>query len=377
MDNNVYMEYRKCVDKKIRKNALDIEGDFSDFDRIFYQYDEINNFHSLLLISTKKQLFKQLNLENKQILELNINAEKEYHQVEYYDKKLFCVNRELLTIDLFFSSKKQQLFHKQTICFANKELKLKENFSLVIWNHHELGVMYRCLLGPLEDGRFMNFDVLERYFEPKTNANIMIEKVFFVKLEIDDQKSNLGSITCAMDETEKSIICFNEKTGNFFEYNDFSGKKSRFIDVMNCEKAVRNKLKRMYFYYPYDFLLPQEKNRLRAAARHIHHETESENFVRNMYTEILLCMEECSLMKMSLVEAAVMAGHNSVWKITGIDMKCVNIPIDIAINEYTGEIYCLCRQGIFILENSGRKSKILEKNTNVRRLQHIDESADS
>jgi len=379
MDSQGYREYRECADRKLKRNAIMIKGDFSDFDRIFYQRDDRNKMNSLLLISTKKQMFKRLDLENHQISELGIKVGQEYQQVEYYDEKLFCMNREPLTMDIFFSSKKQQLFHKRSICFANKELKLKEEFSLTIWKHQEAGTIYRCLLGPLEDGRYMNFDLKERYFDSKENAEIMIERVFFVRLELNDQSSGSGAVVCAMNEAKKSIICFNKDTKKFFEYNDFSGGKSKPIYVDYDEKVVRNAdaLRKMYLYYSYDFFPKKEQNRLQTLVRDIREKTDCEIFVRNMYTEVLLCMDCCPLIKLSLLETAAMAGQEMAWSIMNVDMNGSYPPIDIAINGYTGEIYCLCRQGIRILENSGRTLKNVDAYERERRRRLVDRDYDS
>lgn len=355
MDSKVYGDYEECIDEEIKKNPINIKGEFSDFDRIFYQRDDKNNSNFLLLISTKKQLFKRLDLESQQISELNINRENEYQQVEYYDEKLFGVNRESLTMEIFFSFQKEMLLHKRIISFANKDIKLKEDFNLTIWKHQEAGMLYRCLMGPLEDGRYMNFDLRERYFDAKESVNATIERVSFVRLELNSKASNHGNIICAMDETRKSIICFNKDTNKFFEYNGFSGKESTPIYLNYDEKIARNNLKRIYCYHAFHFFVQKEQNQLRVLEREKNRRGGNKICVENLYTELLLCLENDSVIKIGISDNLVMAGLAPEWNITNINMQSGHFPVDIAINEYTGEIYCLCSQRIYVLKNSGRK----------------------
>lgn len=356
-DSKEYQEYKECVDEKIKKNPINIKGEFSDFDRIFYQQDVKNNSNFLLLISTKKQLFKRLDLESQQISELNIDRENEYQQVEYYDEKLFGVNRESLTMEIFFSSKKQMLFHKRIIGFANKDLKLKEDFDFTIWKHQEAGMLYRCLMGPLEDGRYMNFDLRERYFDAKESVNATIERVSFIRLELNCKAGNHGNIICTMDETKKSIICFNKDTNKFFEYNGFSGKESTPIYLNYNEKISGNSLKRIYCYHAFHFFSKKDQHQLQTYAREKKQNERTEICMENLYTEWLLCVENNSLIKIGILENKVLAGWAPDWSITNINMQNGHFPVDIAINEYTGEIYCLCSQRIYILKDSGRKIK--------------------
>lgn len=383
MESNLqYMKFKEYMDEK----PVDIEGEFSDFDRVFYQQDNRSNLKSLLLFSAEKQVFMSLNLENKQLSALNIDAGKAYQQVEVYDKKIFCINRESLTMDVFFLSKKQQLYHKRSIRFANRELRLKEDFCLIVWKHHEAGVLYRCLLGPLEDGRYMNFDLPERYFDYKAETDQVIARVVFISLALEDEANNPRDVACALDEVKKSFICFDREAQNFFEYNgfsgddskplrvlygnnDFLGNDSKFLEVIFKKRITQKKLRRMYFYYPYDFFTQKEKNQLQASARKIGQGSDLAAFVRNRYREVLLCMEGSPLLKMSLLEEMPLANMDTVWKINVVDVNDTCVPIDIAVNEDTGEIYCLCEQGIRILENSGRASGIFRENINVKKME--------
>lgn len=379
MDSEEYQKYRKCVDEEIKKNPINIKGEFSDFDRIFYQRDVKNNSNFLLLISTKKQLFKRLDLKSQQISELNIDRENEYQQVEYYDEKLFGINRESLTMEIFFSSKKEMLFHKRIISFANKDLKLKEDFNFTIWKHQEAGMLYRCLMGPLEDGRYMNFDLRERYFDAKENVNTTIERVSFVRLELNSQSGNHGNIICAMDEAKKSIICFNKDTNKFFEYNGFSGKESAPVHLQYGEKITKDSLKKIYCYHAFHFLSKPKQHQLRAIAKDIKGKNGDEICVENLYTELLLCMKNDSLIKMRILEYSVLAGQDAVWSITNVNMRSGHFPVDIAINECTGEIYCLCSQRIYALENSGRKirEEMINNYTNESKRNNMDILSDS
>lgn len=371
----IYKDYKEW--QKLVKDRQ-MEGEFSDYNRIFYQKDNRYNEGSLLLVSTKRQVFKRFNLENKQLIELDIDVRQECHQVEYYDKQLFCINRDTLSIDTYSETNKRKFVHRKTF-FVNQELNLQEDFRFLIWSHLEKKVLYRCLLGPLEDGRYMGFDLWKKYFDYRTDTEIPIENVFMVKIGIDSLNDKGDVFVGTMDESKQSIICYNERIKNFFEFNDFSGKESLFMDVMNRERVARFKLRSMQIYYAYDFLSDKSKKQLQAAIRKRKNVENLENFVRDMYTEVLLCTEEGLLMKMSLVEEAVLVDMGLVWKITAIESTGVDIPIDIAVNEQTGEIYCLCKQGIRILVNSGRDAleKKLEKNDSMRKRMHIDENADS
>lgn len=377
-------QYRK-FQEFAGETPFDIEGDFSDFDRVFYQRDNKNGRNSLLLFSVKRQEFLSLDLEDKRLSRLKLETEKEYQQVEAYDKKLFCVNRESLIMDVFFLAKRQQFYHKRSIRFTNKELRLREEFCLIVWKHHEAGVLYRCLLGPLEDGRYMNFDLPERYFDYKAETEQIVSRVVFVSLALEDETSNPREVVCALDEGKKSVICFDRETQNFFEYNGFSGDDSKplrvlygnedlggndaiFLEVIFKKRMSHKKLRRMYFYYPYDYFTQKEKNQLQASARKSGQKTELAAFVRNRYREVLLCMEGSDLLKMSLLEEMPLANLDCVWKINVVDGNDTCVPVDIAVNEDTGEIYCLCEQGIRIRKNSGRKSGIYRENINVKKM---------
>ena len=358
LDSKEFMEFKTQHNKQ---KAMNIKGAFSDFDRIFYQKDDINNQEILLLFSEKKQLFVNFNLENNQMSALNIKSENAYQQVEFYDNKLFCVNRELLTMDVFYASKKQQLFYKKTFCFANMNLRLKEDFCLIIWKHSEAGAQYRCLLGPIEDGRYMYFDLLERYFDFKSNIKQTIGRMIFIKLAVDLDKAPPCNIICAMDKVKKSIICFDEKEHNFFEYNDFCGLKSMQLQMHSIIDIAHKKLRKMYFYYPYDFFSTKVKNQLQAKAKNNGQRMDIEAFVRNSYKEILLCMEESPLLKIRLDDTVTPKDVNYVWRVSAVDLNKKYVPTDIAINEYTGEIYCLCKNEINIMENSNRQPEGLHQ----------------
>ena len=377
MSNMEHRGNKVSENNKIIESGTDIEGEFSDFDRVFYQQDNISNQELLLLFSEKKQLFVNLNLKSHQISELDIKADKKYQQVEFYDDKLFCINRESLTMDIFFSSKKQMLYHKKIISFTNKELKLREHFRLVIWKQQESGILYRCLLGPLEDGRYMYFDLFERYFDNNSNISLQIGKVIFIRLAVDFDNNVPDNVICAVDTAMRSIICFDEREHNFFEYNNFSGTDSRYLEVITNGKIQKKKLRHMYFYYPYDFFTRKEKNQLQAAARNMGIESNLENFIRNRYKEVLLCMEGDSLLKIDLMDTAVSASIDTVWQVDYVNINRTYIPVDVAINENTGEIYCLCEQEIIVLENSNRMPNISNGQDITKKMSYYDPSANS
>ena len=363
--NKVLREKDNYEDKINREALMDIEGNFSDYDRIFFLRNDLCD-QSLLLFSEKRQAFVKLGLENRKISTLSINAGCEYQQVELYDGKLFCINMESLTMEVFFSSKKQLFFHKKIFYFGNKNLRLKEKFRFVIWEHHHSGILYQCLLGPLEDGRYMNFYLFERYFDYTTDTNLVIEKMMLISLKLDTDQEKQRDIICAMDEAQKSMICFDKEEHGFFEYNNFCDSKSKSLQLVNDLKVEKIKIKRMYFYYPYDFLSQKEKNKLMAKMRNIGNRTDLEDFIRNGYKEVLLCMEGSILLKMYLVDEAVQASvDDGVWKIDQVVVNRTFFPIDIAINKDTGEIYCLCEQEIIILQNSSRRPEILLQNKSL------------
>lgn len=366
------MERREDENHKDHKRVMVIRNDFQDFNRIFYQRDEKKNLDLLTLVSIKKQLFMHLNLENHQMTTLNLNAGKKYQQIEVYDNKFFCIDKESFTMDIFFLTKKQNSYHKRVIRFANKGLKLKDNFRLIIWKQREAGVAYRCLLGPLEDGKYMNFDLLERYFDYKTDINQIIGNMVFIRLANGVGREDSDNIICTVDEAKKSIICFSEEKQKFFEYNGFAGENSRFLEVMNDKKIRENRIKRMYFFNPYEFFSQKKKNQLKTLTRNMG-KTDVEVFVKNLYREVLVCMENGILLKMALLGDAALS-NSYIWEITDFERMDTTLT-DIAINEYTGEIYCLCEQEIQIFksletelvvmyEQKMIRKKILEDNYN-------------
>lgn len=340
--------------------------EFSKFDRIFYQKDDGGSQDFLLAFSTKEQEFQRLDLGSKLMQPLDTNTGKRYHQVELYDSKLFCVNGETPSIDVFLSAGKQKFYHKRIIHFANKGLRLEEKFSLALWKHHEAGILYRCLLGPLADGRYMNFDLPEAYFDLRGDTQQTVAKVIFMNLSIDDESTGPQDIVYAFDEVGKSIVCFDRISGKFFECNVFSGRPSRILQVISREKVLPSDLKRMYFYYPYNYFSQKEKNQLKATIRKTKQGMDLDGLLQNRYREILLCMEDGFLLKMHLLDEMPLTDTGDLWKISEIDKEKAFTPVDIAINGCTGEIYCLCREGITCLMDLAGKPHILRKRENRR-----------
>ena len=74
----------------------------SDFDRIFFWPNGNGNEGAVLLFSKKKQEFICADPLNGNFQLIPINTERAYQQVELYDNKLFCVNRQSLVLDVFF-----------------------------------------------------------------------------------------------------------------------------------------------------------------------------------------------------------------------------------------------------------------------------------
>lgn len=334
-----------------KEEVMHIPGDFSQFSRVFCQSKNNKNF--LILFSEKEQMFQILDLQTNEISEWNMDGKEEYQQVEFYDGKLFCVNRKTLTLDIYFVFENQHFLQRRTIGFANKTLKLKESFCLLVWKHLVEGTTYRCLLGPLEDGRYMNFDLPERWFVMKPKNGQIVTHISLVNL-MSDTDNDYADIIC-MDEVEKSIICCSKKTETFFEYNGFSEKESARLFIIYIKKILYNKVQRMYCYYPYDFFLQKEKNRLKTKLRDSERDIgDKEAFIKSRYKEILLCIDGEGLYKIASYEEELLLKPDISWRCQQV-CKCTSSLKDIAVNGRTGEIYCLCSQGIMVLENTGRK----------------------
>lgn len=343
-----------------------IKQNLSCYDRIFYWPNGNSGEGALLLFSKQMQRFECMNLDG-QIKPFHIEAGNEYQQVELYDNKLFCVNRKSLILEIFFPSKKKDFFHKRKIYLLNKDVALKENFCLTIWQHHEFGILYRCLLGPLEDGRYMNFDLPERYFCIESNEEQSIGKIFFISMEPENGKNIQQDIVYAFNEENKSIICFDKNTTTFFEYNDFAGKETVSLEVV-FDTILRNKcVKRMYFYYPYDYFSQKQKNQLKASVKGMVLENDLNIFVRNRYKEVLLCVEGFGLIKMSLMETIPLEIVDRIWKLNVISESKSYAPVDITLNKNTGEIYCLCEQHIEIIPNSGTEPILMNEHLYKRK----------
>lgn len=50
-----------------------------------------------------------------------------------------------------------------------------------------------------------------------------------------------------------------------------------------------------------------------------------------------------------------------IWKLKKIGELRTYIPVDVAININTGEIYCLCEQSIQVIPNSGSELTIMNE----------------
>lgn len=204
----------------------------------------------------------------------------------------------------------------------------------------------------------MNFDLLERYFTSRTDEKTVIGNVVFISLDFRDGNMNLDDVICAVDGVRKSIICYNERTHKFFEYNDFAGEESRFLNTMeNIEKGMH--VNRIYPFCPYDFFPQSRKNQLQASAKNIGRKEDLDAFVRNLHREVLVCMKEGRLLKLALMQEAVMVDDN-LWKATLIELGSSSLT-DIAINDRTGEIYCLCKEEIQILERQEKNPSVMLK----------------
>ncbi|KAI4446432.1 hypothetical protein C823_000950 [Eubacterium plexicaudatum ASF492] len=94
-----------------------IKGDFSDFDRIYYNWDNKNNIDSLLIFSEKKQLFQSIDPQTAQISAFELSDKMAYREVELYDGKLFCISIDPVCITIFLILKvKSSSIRKNIFC---------------------------------------------------------------------------------------------------------------------------------------------------------------------------------------------------------------------------------------------------------------------
>lgn len=364
MGNMEPIEYLKKVhaigkseDSKIEV-IFQMEQNLAEFDRIFFRKGTNLTEDSLLLFSVKNQLFTEINIETCIMTPFLLTSKRRYDAVEFYDEKLFCINRETLSIDVFFDSKKQRLFNKRTLSFAKKGWELKENFQFMIWKHATAGIIYRCLLGPLRDGRYMNFDIREKYFESRAETEQIIDKVFLLNLTMEDENDTPPDIIGVMSENNKSILCYHEDEQYFFEYNEFQEEPSKKLQVMYKDRILPGSLKQMHVYYPYDYFSQKEKNMLKSDARNRQLQTDLGTYVRNKYKEFLLCIDGKRLHKMYLLKEDGLQKNGVLWTMKGMDTGDNLSPTDLSVDEDTGNIFILFPDKIKGLKNSGREAAV-------------------
>lgn len=180
-------------------------------------------------------------------------------------------------------------------------------------------------------------------------------------MEPGNDKTAPQDIVYALNEESKSIVCLDKNTMTFFEYNDFAGKETVSLEVV-FDTAIKNRrVRRMYFHYPYDYLSQKQKNQLKASVRGIASGSDLNTFVRDRYKEVLLCVEGSGLIKMSRMEQVPLEMADRIWKLKKIGELRTYIPVDVAININTGEIYCLCEQSIQVIPNSGSELTIMNE----------------
>lgn len=315
--------------------------DYSDYDRIFYLGEERYEKPALLLFSRNRQEFLQIDIESRQNKVLELVLENECQEAEVYDNRLFCVNGEELTVEVLFSSKKKRMFNKRVFRITKKGIKLRENFQFLIWKQEEARGVYWCLLGPMLDGRYINFELREKWFTPDS-SDWYVDRMIFVSLALEKDRSVLPEIVCAMDEENKVLACFNEDSEDFFEYRDFCNRSSRPLNVIFRERMEGGKVRRMYFYYPYNYLTQERKNQLRTFYR-----GEDESDLRDRYKQIILCVDGVSLLKMRRSEVEKIGKKDTEWwNMESSIIGMPKIPIDVAFDAKTGRIYVMCPSGI-------------------------------
>lgn len=344
-------------DRRSQK-TVDIEGEFSDYDRMFFQQGDTNHHDILWMFSEKNQTIMYMDLSTKKTEKVDVFGGRKYQQVEIYDKKIFCIDGKSLIIDVFSLSKKLRICHKRTFRFT-KKVRLKENFCLTVWSHKESGIIYRCVMGPLEDGRYMNFDLLEEYFDTSGSEEQTIDKVICINIAPGEEKNTSDDIVWALDETNKSFMCYDRETDKFFEYNDFGANDSKEIELLFKSLLRKKGVKRMHFYYPFDFFSQKEKNQLKAIARDAVNQVDLNAFVRDKYKEVLLCTDSGDLVKITPLEDLFLPNRGEIWKAIAIDHIGECKANDITVNIRNGEIYCLCGQKIRVFKDSGMKPQII------------------
>lgn len=328
--------------------------DFVDFNRIFYLEGNPHMEESLLLFSRARQQFMQMNstkyssTKYTPAVKCEIDFGGVYEEVEIYDDKLFCVCRKPLALDVFFSSKKRRFFHKRSFLFKDKDLEFKGQIRFIIWKHDEADMGYRCLLGPLKDGRFIHFTLGRKSFSNQEPKEQSIDRVFFVSLALDSEKENPPDIAAALKPDKNTVLCFDKEKKYFFEYGEFAGMNSMKLETLNCEKIRPEKLNRMYLHYPYDHYPKSVKMRIKKGVSPMcRPNTDVDKFARNRYKEILLCMEDKPLYAMHLANRDRSFDDKEFqWEIHDAAGNQI-IPIDITIDKASGRIYALCPNGIY------------------------------
>ena len=91
---------------------------------------------------------------------------------------------------------------------------------------------------------------------------------------------------------------------------------------------------------------------------------DAETFLKNAYREILLCIEGEYLLKLVSLSNYPMSGLES-WRIDSVGDYNIFSPYDAEVNNWTGEIYCLCKDSIKILKDSWRNIEDLIKKPEV------------
>lgn len=339
-------------------------GDFSDFNRIFYLAGNPNMEESLLLFSKIRQKFIQVNTtKNAFSIECTIDSGGVYEEAEIFDQKLFCVQKAPLTLDVFFSSKKKRFFHKRSFHFKDKDLEFKKQIQFIAWKHDDADVGYRCLLGPLKDGRFIHFTLGKKNFSNQEPLEQLIDRVFFVSLALDSEKETPPDIAASLKPDKNTILCFDKEKRYFFEYGEFAGIDSMKLEILNCDKIPAEKLNRMYLHYPYDHYTKSVKKRIKknvslACPPNI----DIDKFARNRYKEILLCMEDGPLYTMRLANRnRSFDAKEFQWEILVAATGNQILPVDIALDESSGKLYVLYQNWIYCLKPEEEKEKIAKR----------------
>ncbi len=339
-----YIARKEKFEDRAGEKRKDIIGDFTKYNRLFYMNESRYEDAALLFFSNEEQEFWKMDLRTGIFQKENINAGRKYQEVEWYDNKLFCVNGDDLVIEVFSSSKKRRFYNKRVFRIVNKEISLRKKYQFLIWKNREERGVYWCLLGPISDGRYINFELREKWFTNE-DSEWQIKQMFFLGIDLAHEQEKYSDIVCALNKIDNSIICFDRDTGHFFEYNGFSNKESKILKITNLEKLGCKRIERMYYYFPYIFIQDRKKrNEIKSI-----HRGKDEEYITNRYRKLFICVDKKELFEMSILTSNKVGDKQSeVWFVDAENRMIENMSgiIDIAFDTREGGLFILYEKRI-------------------------------